>query len=126
MTLAILGFRSWLPPWATSPPIQALAYSTLIFGAAAACQTGPLAHKYFLILGEASYAMYILHEAIAFWWNRYIGGIGEERTWLSFGGFVVTVTIVAVVVYLRIERPCRRWLLGYAAPKPNLHPACRP
>lgn len=114
LTIFILGCRSWLPSWATSPPIQALAYSTLILGAAAARPTGPLAHKYVVILGEASYAMYILHEAIAFWWDRYIGGIGAKRTWLSFGGFVVAVISGSVMVYLWIEKPCRRRLLGHA------------
>ncbi|MEI6239051.1 MAG: acyltransferase [Planctomycetia bacterium] len=110
-TVLLFGCRSWLPTWGTSPPIQTLAFSILIIGAAAARPTGFLARPTFVALGESSYAMYILHEPVAFWWNRFIGGIGEERTWTAFTGFLVTVITGAVAVYFWFEKPCQRRLL---------------
>jgi len=112
-TLLLFGCRSWLPSWALSAPVQAVIFTVLIVGAGAARQTGVLALPICVLLGEASYAMYILHEPLVFWWERFVGGIGERRTWLAFSAFAATVVIGAVGTYLWIETPLRRWLLRH-------------
>ena len=63
-----------------------------------------------LMLGEASYSLYILHEPIATWWNRSVGGLGENGLWWSFAMYGCTVTIASVACFLWVETPCRRWL----------------
>lgn len=112
-TLLLFGCRSWLPWWALSAPVQAIVFAVLIVGAGAARQTGVLALPICVLLGEASYAMYILHEPLVFWWERFVGGIGERRTWLAFSTFAATVVIGAMGTYLWIETPVRRWLLRH-------------
>lgn len=109
-TLALFGLRSWLPTWCLSAPIQAIAFGTLIFGAAAAKFPKFLCGKLMLMLGEASYSLYILHEPIATWWNRSVGGLGENGLWWSFAMYGCTVTIASVACFLWVETPCRRWL----------------
>lgn len=111
--ILLFGCRSWLPWWALSGPAQAIVFAALIVGAGAARQTGVLASPICVLLGEASYAMYILHEPLVFWWERFVGGIGEKRTWLAFSAFAATVVIGAVGAYLWIETPLRRWLLRH-------------
>lgn len=112
-TLLLFGFRSQLPPWVVSPPMQASVFSMLIVGAGAARQRGVLAAPLFVLLGEASYSMYILHEPLVYWWERYIGGIGDVRTWSAFTAFAAIVIFGAVATYLWIETPTRRWLLRH-------------
>jgi peptidoglycan/LPS O-acetylase OafA/YrhL len=112
-TLLLFGCRSQLPPWVVSPPMQASAFAMLIVGAGAARQRGVLAAPAFVLLGEASYSMYILHEPLVFWWERYLGGIGEVRTWSAFAAFATFVIVAAVATYLWIEMPTRRWLLRH-------------
>jgi peptidoglycan/LPS O-acetylase OafA/YrhL len=110
-TLVLFGCRSQLPQWVVSPPVQASVFSMLIVGAGAARQRGMLAAPLFVLLGEASYSMYILHEPLVYWWERYIGGIGDVRTWSAFAAFAALVIVGAVATHLWIETPTRRWLL---------------
>jgi peptidoglycan/LPS O-acetylase OafA/YrhL len=111
-TLAVLGLRSWLPAWCLSAPVQASAFGILILGAAAANPRGAFCRPPFLLLGEASYALYILHEPLATWWDRFVGGVGGRRVWWSFALYVASAVLVSIICLRFVEAPCRRRLLA--------------
>lgn len=78
--------------------------------------TGPL-----LLLGEASYALYLLHTPVIL----YLRTVGIElrshpwpREWIAVGATLASV-LVSVIVYVRLEVPARRRLRGgHNAPSP--------
>lgn len=110
--VVLLGLRSWLPEWAVSTPVLSAVFGTVILGAAASPPgRGPLQAPLLIVLGEASYALYILHMPIGFWWKQYVGGLGTAGDWLLFGGFAIVAVGVSIACFLWIETPLRRVLL---------------
>jgi peptidoglycan/LPS O-acetylase OafA/YrhL len=71
-----------------------------------------LAWRPWVLLGDASYALYALHVPLLFW----VAGVGERRTGTKVLASVVVdvvavvaIVVVAVVVYVAVERPlCAR------------------
>jgi peptidoglycan/LPS O-acetylase OafA/YrhL len=84
---------------------------------ALATQRGPLAracaHPHILLLGEASYALYILHEPLWSWLVGSTGGLVADHG-MRADLFVLLYLLLAVgasiVAYQTVERPARRWL----------------
>ncbi len=107
----VFGAGASLPPWLRSDAVLVLLFSLVIFGGAGgkvrALTTAPM-----LLLGEASYAMYILHMPIGWLWNWAIRPFGLPEL-ASFVGYFCLVIGASVVTYLCIERPARRWMLGH-------------
>lgn len=109
----LLGLRPWLPAWAISPPVLSIIFGTVIVGAAASpSDRGLLRTPLLILLGDASYALYILHMPIGFWWKMYVGGLGPAGDWQLFGGFVVVTVGLSVACFLWIETPLRRIILA--------------
>ncbi len=84
---------------------------------ALAPQRGPLAavlsHPRLLVLGESSYALYILHEPLWAWLVGSTGGLVAEngpRAIAFFGLYLLLAVGSSVAVYRLLERPARRWL----------------
>lgn len=93
--------------------------AVLVAWAATVPQGHVLSHRWLLALGDASYALYILQlPAMSF-----IHGV-SRRLWpalvenhLAFGA-LATVACVAIslLAWAFIERPARRWLMGWSRP----------
>jgi peptidoglycan/LPS O-acetylase OafA/YrhL len=72
-----------------------------------------LRHPIFMLLGEASYALYLLHWT-AYLWIRSQYGVEAPGWYLSLAG---AVCIAASVVFLLfVDVPIRRWLRGGRSP----------
>jgi len=94
-----------------------LLYGGIVLLLAQAGRTGILASRGAILLGEASYALYVLHCPILTWmeWIGKKAGTGFSTS--STGGLLVYLVVsvgTSVAVYRWIETPSRRWLRGRA------------
>jgi peptidoglycan/LPS O-acetylase OafA/YrhL len=107
----IVLIEYWLG-WVANSAILCVVFSLIIFGAAGV--TGfmkkILSFPPLILLGEASYSIYILHFPIWLWWNHYTR-IVYHLDWPSsveFGVYLSMVIFVSIAVLVFIERPARR------------------
>jgi peptidoglycan/LPS O-acetylase OafA/YrhL len=70
-----------------------------------------LSKRPFQVLGDASYAMYILQEPVLIWWAK-VPMMGRLPTSLSVSLYVVTLILVSIACQRYIAEPARIWLLG--------------
>jgi peptidoglycan/LPS O-acetylase OafA/YrhL len=106
---------SMLPSWLLSDAVLVPAFALVIFGGAGGAGTIPLfTRPAFILLGEASYSIYILHIPLRPWWDDFVDAIpGLSLTpWLHFLLYFGFVVLVSVVVFRRVETPMRQWIAG--------------
>ena len=74
-----------------------------------------LSHRWVVLLGEASYSVYILQVPVYSWLGLVAGGWFKQPG-AGFYAFVGVLTVVSILVFLFLERPARthlrRWLMG--------------
>ena len=68
----------------------------------------------FVLLGEASYAVYLLHGPL-FAYVSGVHGIDSPARWIAYLGLVMALSIAS---FLWLERPVRRKILAWAAIRP--------
>lgn len=67
-----------------------------------------LSHRWLMVLGEASYALYLIHLLIFFWMQDHF----HLATSVANAVWQITlVTVFSVLLYRYVERPCRRFVL---------------
>jgi len=111
--IVMFGTRSILPIWMQNDAALALLYGLVIFGGAqAGAPFKVLVFPLLTLLGEASYALYIIHLPIAWWWNWLTRGLFLPR-FVSFFLYFLIVTVLSIFIYRWVERPARRWILGH-------------
>ncbi len=115
-TVLVVGLRHVLPWWAWSNGVLAPLFGMVIFGAVRASYAlRMLAIKPLVLLGEASYALYIVHMPFLFWWgwtiSRFVRAKAEDP--VMFPLFFLSVVALSLLVFVFIERPMRRLLLGH-------------
>ena len=73
---------------------------------------------WFVMLGEASYAVYILQFPLAGWWSWLIHGTWKPSfiSPLELLAFSAVLTIVAITAFLLVERPTKRILVARLKP----------
>jgi peptidoglycan/LPS O-acetylase OafA/YrhL len=71
-----------------------------------------LSHPALVLLGDASYALYILHIPVRWIMERYLASMGATMTYGQFFGFLYMpfLLTVSVLTFLYLERPARDWL----------------
>ena len=60
----------------------------------------------FVLLGEASYSLYLIHIPV---WNAFIG-LGGSGQSIGYGIYILALVAASIVVYFVIERPFRWWI----------------
>jgi peptidoglycan/LPS O-acetylase OafA/YrhL len=112
----VFGGAWLLPGWTRSDPAIVLIFALIIFGGAGASSAAPLLTlPGFVLLGEASYSIYILHIPFRDVWMSFTGNVMglDLPPWLNFPLYFVFLVIVSVAVYRHIETPLRRLIAGH-------------
>lgn len=114
----IFGAAAVLPSWTRGATTLVPIFALVIFGAAGASSVFPwLTRPSLLLLGEASYAIYILHIPLRYCWEVVVTALGFElEPWLDFFLYFAFVVVVSVVTFRKIESPLRQWLAGTRTP----------
>ena len=113
-----IEFANQIPLLAMSNGLLLPVYGLLILGLTniRGWISSLLSHKYLVILGESSYAIYLLHDPI---WS-YFSRIHEINT-LSIWFFYICVVIgVSIATFFLLERPARKKILALASVRPRV------
>ena len=111
----IFGGASVLPAWTRSHAALAPVFALVILGGAGAGRTLPLLTSPFLVLlGEASYSIYILHIPLRYCWQVVLETVLGVvlAPWLDFFLYFGFVVVVSLAVFRQIETPMRKWIAG--------------
>lgn len=117
-TVALIFTRGHLPPWAIAWPILVPLYCCIIYGGARAGNSFRwLCSPTFLLLGEASFAVYILHMPIT-WWGQWAAvQLGLLPPFPYDMLYLVALTVaLSILSYRYFETPWRRRILGWRRP----------
>lgn len=114
--LVIIFGGAWLlPAWTRSDAVLVPVFALIVFGGARAASVVPvLTLPAFLLLGEASYSIYILHFPLRHIWEALAEMLlGASLTpWLNFPLYFGFVVLVSVVAFRQVETPLRHWIAG--------------
>jgi len=104
-----------LPSWLQTNAILVLLFGLIIVGGATV--KGPiLANPVLVLLGEASYSMYILQEPFLLWWSNASKALGLTlNTQLELILCLILLAVLSVLCFIYVERPLRRALSGKLA-----------
>src|SRR5262249_4360031 len=71
-----------------------------------------LSNPALVVLGEASYSLYILHVPLRAWLYRVLYWLGLEvdLSWPLFLGYAALSVAAAVLAYYLLEKPAQKWL----------------
>lgn len=115
MLVLTFGGAAVLPAWTQSHAALAPIFALVIVGGAGAGRTLPLLTlPVFVLLGEASYSIYILHIPLRYCWDIFLDtvlGVGLTP-WLDFFLYFGFVVVASVAVFRRLETPMRKWIAG--------------
>ena len=108
--MLVFGFGRLLPWWSRSDAVVVLLFALIIFGGARPTGNGTLlALPVFVLLGEASYSIYILHIPLHLWWDSLDFGLAR---WLNFVVYFAVVVAASVLSWHYIEMPLCRLIAG--------------
>ncbi len=129
-SLALIVVVAGAVAWGALPSVIAhnglLAPAFVVLIASLAAATGAwagaaraLSTRTATLLGEASFALYLLHVPLLYWLaavgqRRGARPLDDPRVALAAGAGCV---LIAVVVHLVVERPARRWLRAWLLPQ---------
>jgi len=118
--IAVIGWRYRLDGWVSSDAILVPLFGLIIFGGARpGISLKPLKNRTMILLGEVSYAIYILHHPLLFWWQTVLVARLKLNLPPVVGAiaFATTVTLLSILVFRYVENPLRRRILGHRAHK---------
>lgn len=69
-----------------------------------------LRHRWLILLGEASFSLYILQKPLHGIYNTLVPSWIDPQSNLHFYGFLLTLTTVAILSFLYLETPARRFI----------------
>jgi peptidoglycan/LPS O-acetylase OafA/YrhL len=115
MTATALWWHATFPILSNST-ILAPIFGAMIFAAAGAngLLTRLLSVRPLVLLGEASYATYIIHMPLWLWWDHIVRVAMkvELAPSVDFACYLIAVIAASLLTYFFLERPARRWILA--------------
>ena len=81
----------------------------LVFAAGNTSMEAWFSRPIFVLLGEASYGLYLIHMVLWHYGERFV--VGPYLGW-RYALYVLTTVLLSVLTYRFIEQPTRRWLLS--------------
>jgi len=70
-----------------------------------------MSHPWLVLLGDASYALYILHVPVRWLFERFLALTGSTMSYETMYSIYLPIMIVlSILVFIYIERPARDWL----------------
>jgi peptidoglycan/LPS O-acetylase OafA/YrhL len=114
--LFVFGGSSLLPWWSQTDGVLVILFGLVIFGGACAeFRIKVLSSPILILLGEASYSMYILHIPLRVWWDWITKRMFQLNlpTFQNFALYFGLVVAVSLLSYLYVEIPLRRRILGH-------------
>ncbi len=99
------GRWNWMPEFFFIPLFSLL---LLAFGIGNRTIERVFSHRWLVLLGEASYALYLLHVIVAVWFYQYLHIAPTRVAYLLYLTIAVAVSIVS---YKYFEVPARQWVL---------------
>jgi peptidoglycan/LPS O-acetylase OafA/YrhL len=119
LLVLILAARTKLPDVIYTLPFMVLLYSVLIYSGARTVRLPGilLTHPALVLLGDASYAMYILQAPLSSWFEYSLKLLFRIREWtydarLVFIFFLILV-VASIVSHKFVEQPCRRRIIKW-------------
>ncbi len=102
-------------------------YACLVWGVAGGTDalSRTLARPFMVALGEASYALYLLHAPINNWLQAadlYLKLGWWSRSPVFFTGYALLCVVLSLAVFRYVEEPARRWLRSRLAARPRPAP----
>ncbi|MEJ8821424.1 acyltransferase [Variovorax humicola] len=124
LPLGVILPQQWVPVvqyfliGSGSAPVFAIAVVVFAFGRGLVSKV--LAFPVLVFLGEASFALYLFHATILFWFEQHLS-LAQS----SFGVFLFwgSVLAMASAAHLWIEKPCRSFIMGRGHRRKALVPA---
>lgn len=81
--------------------------------------------KPLVLLGEASYSLYILQEPVHQFYSRYFASDGATAQW-NFYIYLASLTVISVLSFLMFEKPANKFLRrNYSGAAAFLLPSCK-
>jgi peptidoglycan/LPS O-acetylase OafA/YrhL len=119
--IALFAFAWLLPWWTRSDAVLILLFALIILGGARPSGTRALlAMPAFVLLGEASYAIYILHIPLRLWWDIVCELLGLSLPeGLNFALYFALVVAASIATFRHVETPLRRWIAGHRVRSAN-------
>jgi exopolysaccharide production protein ExoZ len=98
--------------WTYTLPVMIVGSMLLMAGAGVEIKWRPL-----VLLGDASYALYLIHTLVMGYFHRVAPNVLElgKSDALWFAGLLVLYTAIGLIVYLAIEKPMLRFIRGQMA-----------
>lgn len=115
ISVGLMASQFSLPGWIFNNAILSLTFGLLIYGAAGAGHTPVLSSRPLVVLGEASYGLYILHMPLLFFWTQMVERTGfSPQGELDFIIYFLGAAFISVAVLLYWENPLRRRMLHWS------------
>jgi peptidoglycan/LPS O-acetylase OafA/YrhL len=124
--VTVVGFSSHIPYPILHDSLLAPVFAAIIYGLALRPNwSAVLEFKPLVLLGDASYSLYLLHSLIL---GAYFNTKGTLRQMspLAFAFGLALPVIISILVYKFLEEPTRHWLRPKIKPKPVEAPAAAP
>ena len=115
----VIQFANHVPLLVMSNGFLLPAYGLLILGltnARGGLIITALSHRFMVVLGEASYALYLLHDPLWLYCSR-VHAIDSLPAWI---GYVSVVIVASLASFFLLERPARTYILSKAAIGPRV------
>ena len=96
---------------------------TLALCGLATANVPPLRWPALLLLGEASYAVYLFQLPGSIVWSRVAAPYFGAGATVDFAAYLISLVTFAIAAHVAVERPCRNWLRSVRPSPPGCIPA---